>query len=172
LTSVRPCTLTDLEKLAEASHVHGQVHESHFLEQERGSSTFLVAWKSGTPVGSEVIRWNGFSDAALQPAFDRNAELCHLQVREESRGEGVGSELISAAEVMARDRGYAFLGIGVSDDNPRALSLYRRRGFCRTGVVAISEYDWVDSAGRRLHEVERNEILMKSLESEDAKPGA
>lgn len=35
-----------------------QTHAARFSRQEQGTSTFLIAWLDGTPVGSCEIRWS------------------------------------------------------------------------------------------------------------------
>lgn len=50
-------------------------------------------------------------------------------VRETARGQGVGTLLLNAIALEARQRGYAEVRLDVIDSNPRARSLYERHGF-------------------------------------------
>ncbi len=66
--------------------------------------------------------------------LDRDVEnarflLDGICVSAHARGQGVGSRLIEALAVEARDRGYRAMRLDVIDSNPRARALYERRGF-------------------------------------------
>lgn len=58
-----------------------------------------------------------------------------LGVTEHARGAGIGTALMHALIVVARDEGHPALSLSVALDNP-ALALYQRLGFA---VVAITE---------------------------------
>jgi ribosomal protein S18 acetylase RimI-like enzyme len=46
------------------------------------------------------------------------------------RGQGVGTALLNAVAVTARERGYTAVRLDVVDTNPRARALYEREGYC------------------------------------------
>jgi ribosomal protein S18 acetylase RimI-like enzyme len=160
---VRPCTERDLRRLESAWPVPGDVHASHFRAQERGDTTFLIAWSDSTVLGTGVVRWSDLLGYQLSGLLPGCPEICHLQVRPEYRGEGVGSRLIAAAEDLVRSRGITKVGVVVGVDNPRAAALYQRLGFVSTGQTIVGEYDWQDDEGRIHHEVETNAVLVKDL---------
>lgn len=56
-------------------------------------------------------------------------EISDLMVVEALRGQGVGTALIQTLIKRARTQGASVFEIGVTTDNPRAASLYRRLGF-------------------------------------------
>jgi GNAT superfamily N-acetyltransferase len=56
-------------------------------------------------------------------------EISDLMVVEALRGQGVGTALIQTLIKRARVQGESIFEIGVTVDNPRAASLYRRLGF-------------------------------------------
>jgi ribosomal protein S18 acetylase RimI-like enzyme len=58
-----------------------------------------------------------------------------LAVREDSRGVGVGTALLEAIAVDAREDGAARLLLEVVDTNGRAKELYERAGFRATRTV-------------------------------------
>lgn len=163
MTVIRVCTPGDVDMLNKAWPLTGDVHVAHWRAQIDGSTTFLVAWQTDVPLGSAVIRWNGFPDENARQEFSGCVEVCHLHVRNEFRGRGVGSALVLAAESMAIDRGVTSVGIAVADDSPRAAALYVRLGYQPSGVFDVSEYDWRDDAGNLHHATERNEALIKAL---------
>ena len=163
MIDVRPCTEQDLRRIESAWPVPGGVHVSHFRAQERGDTTFLIAWSDSTVLGTGVVRWNDRQEYQLSGLLPGCPEICHLQVRPEYRGEGVGSRLIAAAEDLVRSRGLTKVGVVVADDNRRAAALYVRLGFVPTGQTIVGEYDWRDAEGQVHHEVETNDVLVKVL---------
>jgi diamine N-acetyltransferase len=59
----------------------------------------------------------------------RDAFVDELYVRDEARGQGVGSLLLDAAEMACRARGIKALHLESGHGNPGATRLYERRGF-------------------------------------------
>ena len=53
------------------------------------------------------------------------------------------------------------MAVGV--DNLQAGALYKRLGYRRTGIVARSEYRFVDENGTEQHAVEWNEYMILAL---------
>lgn len=161
--TVRVATPDDLPALEAGWPVPGGVHASHLRAQESGASTFLVAWDGSMPVGSAMVQWSGPVGGQARDTYPDAVEINHVQVREESRGRGVGTALIAFAEELCADRDRLEVAVGVATDNDGAARLYERLGYLRTGVLDVSEYDWVDGAGAVHHEVERDELLLKQL---------
>jgi ribosomal protein S18 acetylase RimI-like enzyme len=127
------------------------------------SATYLVAWRGPTPLGSGMIQWTGCQGGSARSSHPDCIEINHLQVRPELRGSGARSALITAAEELIQSRGYAEAGIGVSSDNPRAASLYRRLGYRSTGVLDACSSTWVDTSGTAHEETEVDELLVKLM---------
>lgn len=48
---------------------------------------------------------------------------------------GLGNQMMDFAEDFARQEGYAGIRLDTYSNNPAALRLYERRGYCRTGEV-------------------------------------
>ena len=79
-------------------------------------------------------RYCGFISATVQPYED---DLLHspyltiefVEVEPGLSGQGVGTQLIQAAENFARLRGIRNVDLQVWQDNPRAQSLYGRLGY-------------------------------------------
>lgn len=84
-----------------------------------------------------------------------------MQVRAEFRRQGVGTELIEAAEQLVRRTGKIQLSVSVTDGNHDAERLYLRLGYRPSGIFDVSEYDWVSDDGREHHAIERNQLLVK-----------
>jgi ribosomal protein S18 acetylase RimI-like enzyme len=89
-------------------------------DQRAGRCLQLVAEASGSGiVGSgQLVRYTG-----------TRAEIADLAVASAWRGHGVGTALIQVLVRIAQASGIKELEIGVTDDNERALALYRRLGF-------------------------------------------
>jgi ribosomal protein S18 acetylase RimI-like enzyme len=93
----------------------------------------LVAERDGVPVG--VL--------AFRPDGDR-VELAAVVASEP--GQGIGSALVAAFLVAARERGHRSAWVVTTNDNLDALRLYQRRGF----RLAELRPGAVDEARRRL----------------------
>ncbi|MCV6624663.1 MAG: GNAT family N-acetyltransferase [Cellvibrionaceae bacterium] len=77
-----------------------------------------------------VAKRSGIIDQVIKPAAEDMLVVAHLAVAPEAQGLGLGSRLISHAENIAREHGYAGLALDVAMDNPSAQRLYERLGFC------------------------------------------
>ncbi|MGY5766561.1 N-acetyltransferase family protein [Brachybacterium sp. DNPG3] len=163
---IRPCTPADLRVLTVKWPVPGGVHEAHAANAAHGAADYLVAWRQGEPLGSAVIRWAGYHGAEGHAAHPGVVEICHLHVRPEHRGQGVGTALIVGSERRAVERGHRRIAVGVADDNPDARRLYERLGYRPTGVVDVIEYDWIDADGVTHHAMERDQMLLKEQDPE------
>jgi ribosomal protein S18 acetylase RimI-like enzyme len=70
-----------------------------------------------------------------------------LCVSEESRGKGIGSELISLTKKKAREKGYDILSVIVFADNAKALHLYQRTGFEVVQKVELKSNEFIPHEG-------------------------
>ncbi|MFI6372976.1 GNAT family N-acetyltransferase [Streptomyces sp. NPDC050546] len=138
-------------------------HARRFQRQERGQSTYLVAWLDERPVGHTELRWGGCDDAAVRAARPGCPEINALTVWPETlRSRGIGSALIRAAEELARERGRTAVGLGVADDNPRAAALYARLGYLPLAAY-VGRWSYEDHDGRTHECVEELTFLLKEL---------
>ena len=104
---------------------------------ERDDTWFFVATDAGTAIGMAVAMPSreDFGGGPLVPG------VCYLDlifVVPERWGESVGSLLLDTVINDARLRGFARISLLTHDDNGRAQSLYRSRGFQRTGWSRLS----------------------------------
>ncbi|WP_420112532.1 GNAT family N-acetyltransferase [Pseudactinotalea sp.] len=144
---IRPCTPSDLPGLTAAEPPGADIAVRLFARQQRGESVYLLAVASGVVVGHGELM------------LGANPELRHLQVDPESRGQGVGTSIVRAAE---RHLGTGRLSIGVGLDNSRARRLYERLGYVGTGEISTTTYTYVDHEGPHVA-TESDERLVKSL---------
>ncbi|MFF4252972.1 GNAT family N-acetyltransferase [Streptomyces sp. NPDC001663] len=135
-------------------------HARRFARQEAGECTYLVAWLDGRPVGHTEMRWIGCD--APEVTVDC-PEIGGLGVwPEELRSRGIGTQLIRAAEELARERDLPVVGIGVGRDNPRAATLYARLGY-RPVVDYLDRYTYVGTDGVEHECVDPCTFLTKRL---------
>lgn len=160
---VRPCAVADVRQLHETWPSSADVHDRHFAGQRAGAQTLLVAWEGDTAVGSAVIRWKNSELTEISDRYPNLVEIAHVHVRPDARRRGVGTCLMQTAEVEARHRRVRWLGLGVAVDNSTAAALYVRLGYASMGVLAHSEYSYVDDDGIQRHAAESNVLMIKEL---------
>jgi len=79
--------------------------------------------------GSQVI---GMASLYVRPLVHDDADLCRLAaliVREGWRDQGVGGQLVSAAEAWARERGCAVVEVTSGTHRPDAHAFYQSLGY-------------------------------------------
>lgn len=86
--------------------------------------------------GGDVV---GFIGACLVPSYeldDAYVRVLDLAVDESSRGAGIGSALLTAAEAWARQEGARVVVVNTREDDGAAgaSSFYEARGYRRTGA--------------------------------------
>lgn len=118
--------------------------ERAFLERmarERGQ-LFLVAVEGGEVIGTASL------SSGSRPRLAHRGEI-GIAVRKAAWGRGIGSALL--AEVIrfaGEEAGLRILFLEVRSDNARAIALYRKFGFEKTGIfrgflrVGGQEYDF------------------------------
>jgi len=125
-------------------------HRERLQRQQRGEVVYLIAWSSGLPVGHALLKWGGATEPYLLSHFQGTCpDVEDLLVAKALRSQGIGTQLLAAAETLVADRGYTRIGLGVDVRNPRARALYERLGYLDAGLgVHREEYSYVDSQGR------------------------
>ncbi|MET9763666.1 GNAT family N-acetyltransferase [Streptomyces sp. NPDC006372] len=159
------CRAADVEVLDRCIGSPGATsfHARRFERQERGLSTYLVAWHGRRPVGHAEVRWGGCDDATVRAARPGCPEINALSVWPETlRSRGIGSALLRAAEERARTRGRTAVGLGVADDNPRAAALYARLGY-QALAPYLGRWSYEDHEGVTRECVEKLTFLVKEL---------
>jgi len=90
------------------------------------TTLILLAFSSGKAVGIAVC-FAGFSTFAARPLIN----IHDFAVLPESRGSGVGRQLLAAVERKAREMGCCKVTLEVLENNHRALKVYAAAGFAR-----------------------------------------
>jgi ribosomal protein S18 acetylase RimI-like enzyme len=91
-----------------------------------GHSITVIAVSSNVDVG--VVSGATWQDR------DGYAGLFGMWVADAARGRGVGDGLVKAVVNWARQSGYKYLALDVTDTNASAIALYARLGFEPTGA--------------------------------------
>ncbi|MEU9992731.1 GNAT family N-acetyltransferase [Streptomyces sp. NPDC048045] len=138
-------------------------HARRFARHTAGSSTYLVAWTDGCPVGNGEVRWNGCTAPEVRAVFADCPEINGLHVAEPLRGAGIGTALIRHAERLAVQRNTRKIGLGVDDHgNPRAARLHARLGY-RPAVRYLDRWSYIDRDGIDHHVEDPCIFLVKDL---------
>jgi ribosomal-protein-alanine acetyltransferase len=102
----------------------------------RGRAATLVAERGGAAVGYVLVL---FSHGTL------HARVYSLAVDPSARGQGLGRDLVLAAEDAAKDQDCSELRLEVRKDNDEAIGLYESLGYRRFGVLADYYEDHEDA---------------------------
>lgn len=109
-----------------------------------GNAVFWALEHEGALIGELYA----FFDLADKDFADgkTTAYLCAFRVKPGFRGQGLGSRLMETALGELKARGFRRAAIGVSENEPQNLRLYRRFGFtekvkdCRVDPCAMDEH--------------------------------
>jgi RimJ/RimL family protein N-acetyltransferase len=164
---IRECTQHDLDVLEAAYPTAGlsRFHEQRYMRQQSGAGTYLTIWdENGVSIGSGEIMWIGAKELEVRRLIAHCPELNGLTVwPPERRSQGIGTQAIRHAVGLVRRRGFAKVGVGVADGNPRAAALFLRLGFTETGVKYLDHWTAVDLAGTPHDHADPSRFLVKDL---------
>lgn len=109
-------------------------HDGILLIAETGDQ--IVGLTAGLPISREQLyaksgtKFGGFFKQGGQPAF----YIAELATAPEHRGKGIGRMLTLALCEQAHDRGFDHFVLRTHVDAGPARRLYRKLGFCETGI--------------------------------------
>lgn len=120
----------DRARLSRSEFVES-LEATHALLRDRAGSQVVVA---ESPEGERVgLLWMGLNRNLV--TGEEEAWIYNISVLPQFQGRGIGSLLLAHAEKLAREAGYATLGLMVSWHNERARRLYERSGFAPANLV-------------------------------------
>jgi GNAT superfamily N-acetyltransferase len=126
-------------------------HSRRLARQQQGDVTYLIAWYLNQPVGHGMVKWQRPQNDPIAPHLEQACpDIEDLFVLEELRSRGIGTQILHAAEELARGRGYKQIGLsaGAELDDP-ARKLYQRLGYRDIGIGEFTErYEYVDQDGQ------------------------
>ena len=146
---VTACREEDVSLIEQREPPAAGLARHYFASQERGDSTYLVAWVDGVPAGTGEIALTG------------RVELRNLHVDDQFRERGVGTATIAAAESITSS---GMLPVGVGLENHAARRLYERLGFVASGELETTTYSYVGADGVTRTAIETDEYLTKMLD--------
>lgn len=105
-----------------------EIYEAYFEEQSDGIRSIILAKKDGKFCGYVTIKWKSNYNSFAQQNIP---EISDLNVLPNYRNHGIGTALINACEMMAKEHGYADIGLGVgmTADYGYAQRLYVQLGY-------------------------------------------
>ena len=112
---------------------------------------YLIAWHNGAPIGHALLKWQGAEEDQVASVLQGTCpDVEDLFVLESFRSQGVGRQILDAAERLAREHGSRHIGLSVGVNNPRARALYERCGYRDAGLGPLHEHgEYVDASGCR-----------------------
>ncbi|MGH3545561.1 MAG: GNAT family N-acetyltransferase [Mycobacteriales bacterium] len=159
-----PCRAGDVVLLEQwAPTGRAAYHAARFARQQQGTSSYLIAWLQGSPVGAAELKWEGCDAPQVRAALPDCPELSAIAVSPQLRSRGIGTALITHAEDLVRQRGLDQLGLGVDDTNERAAALYLRLGYAETGLQYLDRYHYITDDGVRHDVADPARFLVKRL---------
>jgi ribosomal protein S18 acetylase RimI-like enzyme len=165
-TGIRECRASDL-RLLEWYGMHWGDRElirRAFRRVANGKVRMLVADADGHPVGQVWI------DLAAK-SRDRIAVLWALRVHPMFSGKGLGSQVMLAAERVARDEGFDWAEVGVDPTNGAARRFYRRLGYARAGTGGRTTTSWYRPDGKRIQLSFKYQLFRKHVGNGAARAG-
>lgn len=149
---IRNATPNDIEPLALLKKPKIERHLNMFRENQinrldqmaKGEVIYLLAEDNDQIIGHVLLKLSG---TETEPGYP---DINDLYVLEEKRGQGVGTKLIEAAEIHAKEKGFNKISLAVNPTlNPDAMRLYERLGYKQTETetyldgVYDGDEDWV-----------------------------
>lgn len=114
-------------------------------------------------MGSCEVRWEGCEAPEVRVAHAGCPEISGLGVWPEVlRSERTATVLVEAAEAFVRERGHAFVGLGVEKNNPRSETLYASLGY-RASVAYLACWSYEDASGMTHQVADACTFMFKSL---------
>lgn len=141
--TIRPIEEADLKRLLATSDDRTRLHHAERAAmQGRGEATYLVAWRAEAPCGRATL----FHRSKYEEVRERLGDFPEVNALEATpQGEGIGSQIIAAAEERARSLGFDLIGLAVEHDNVLARRLYDRLGYVDWGGGELVDR-WVERA--------------------------
>ena len=164
--SIRPVEEADIPLLREQVTEGGPAkHRERLNFQRAGLGVYLIAWLADRPVGHALAKWGGATDADVAERLDPpSPDVEDLLVVAHLRGQGIGTQLLAAAERLVQEAGHQRIGLAVGEENGGARRLYERLGYQDTGFGAYEVGgEFVDAQGVRGSWTETCPYLTKRL---------
>jgi GNAT superfamily N-acetyltransferase len=134
MLEVRPLSAHEIGPVeAETAFNNVKKHQDRLAQQERGDVVYLIAWHDAYPVGHVLLKWHGTLDEPMASVLQDCPDIEDLFVHPDYRLRGIASDLFSAVESVAHERGFMRVGLSVGVDDLPVRSMYERRGYTDAG---------------------------------------
>lgn len=159
---IREAREGDLEALEwEGRYQHfRRLYRNAMNQARRGRRILLVAESEGMIVGQVFVQL--VSSKGVYADGSSSGYLYAFRVRPEYRSQGIGGELLRAAEDELKARSFTRAVIAVAKTNDRARRLYEKFGFSKVGDDP-GRWSYLDHEGKIRHVSEPAFILEKLL---------
>ena len=136
---VRPLARDDLLRLAGRASLDELAHHAERLAwQEENRGLYLVAWRGDAVAGRATLLWS----SKYREVRQRRPGCCEVNALEANpQRQGVGRELMYAAQDEVRSRGFSSLGVAVEPWNSDARMFYERLGYRDWGGGSVCD-EW------------------------------
>lgn len=121
------------------------VEEAAKISEDQARQVLSQGDMRGVFQDHNLVGFCGFRRPALQQISHR-AEIGPFYVTPDHQGSGAAKTLMDGVIAEAREAGVALLELYVDEENPRALSFYRKHGFSR--VASIPDMTRIDGKMR------------------------
>jgi GNAT superfamily N-acetyltransferase len=111
------------------ARVLGPRHADFYSRHLHRGGVVLSAWRSDQLVGAVYVSWDPADERKIRWLLRGVPLLHHLHILEGRRRQRIGTELVRAAEALARERGHRRVAVGIDLENRAAVLLYRHLGF-------------------------------------------
>ena len=135
--TLSPLETNDIDEIVSAFKVIGwnkpkNIYEVYFKEQSDNIRSVIVAKEHDKFCGYITIKWKSSYSSFAQQNIP---EISDLNVLPQHRNHGIATALINACEMMANERGYTHIGLGVgmTADYGNAQRLYVHLGYTPDG---------------------------------------
>lgn len=119
--------LPALEWEGQFSHFR-KLYQQHYKNSLSGTTLIWVATNEAGNVIGQVFIMLYAKDKEIADGKQR-AYLFSFRIRDEWRGQGIGSFMMQFVEDYLRHKGYNWLRLNVGKDNLKAIEIYRHRGY-------------------------------------------
>lgn len=126
---IRRAVLADMPQLMKVKPALSDEHAVERIKrQAEGLVEYLVLETNGEIVSFVLLKWHG---KATHPEYP---DMEDLFTREDQRGKGYGSKLISECERLAGEKRFKKIGLAANPDlNEHARKLYEKLGYKHDG---------------------------------------
>jgi len=126
---IRNAKIEDIPGLIRVKRTLSEEHAMERIKRQREKLVdYLLLEDEGEIVSFVLLKWHGKSTHPDYPDIE------DLFTREDQRGKGFGTKLITECEKLAREKGFSKIGLAANpDSNEHARKLYEKLGYSHDG---------------------------------------